>query len=232
MAAGRWPARYVGWRVPFLARVAAALRPGVRVLDVGSGARPTVPPEHRPEGCIYVGLDVSAHEIQRAEEGSYDDVLVGDICTGLPARAGRFDLALSSHVLEHVSSMRAALAAQHAVLRPGGRMVAMLSGAWAFYALMGRILPYRASAALQARLLGTEAEDKFPTRYDGCTDRALRRILARGGWASWEIEPRYGGGVYLNFSRTLQRTYLAYENWAARAPRPNLATHYIVEAIA
>lgn len=227
------PARYRDpWQAPFWARAAVELRPGARVLDVGSGARPAIPREQLPEGCIYVGLDISGEELGRAEAGAYDEVLVGDICAKLASTEGRFDLVVSWQVLEHVPSMRAALRTQHAALVPGGRMVAMLSGAWAVHALAARVIPYRLSTWLQKRLLGAAPEDKFPTRFDGCTDRSLRQLLAKGGWASWEVVPLYSSGNYLAFFRPLQRAYVAYENWAARGPRVNLATHYIVAAVA
>lgn len=232
--ADQWlPSRYrEPWVGPFLGRVAGALRPGVRVLDVGSGARPTIPRNQRPDGCVYVGLDISPDELDRAAGGEYDEVLVGDICGRLASTEGRFDIVLSWQVLEHVPSMGAALATQHAALVPGGRMVAMLSGGLSVQALGARAIPYRASTWMQSRLLGSIPEDKFPTKYDACTDRSLNRLLADGGWASWEIVPRYRAGIYLSFSRPLQRVYVAYENWAARGSRMNLATHYIVDAVA
>lgn len=234
VAPGAWmPARYSEpWKGLVLARAATAFRPGIRVLDVGSGARPAIAREQRPEGCVYVGLDISAGELERAGAGAYDELIVGDICSGPASTASRFDLVLSWQVLEHVASMRAALAVQHAALVPGGRMVAMLSGAWSIHALAARVIPYRLSTALQVRLLDHVAEDKFPTRYDGCTDRALRRILAQDDWRSWEIVPHYRSGNYLCFVEPLQRLYVAYESWAARRPRVNLATHYVVDAVA
>jgi SAM-dependent methyltransferase len=227
------PARYrEPWKGFVLARAATAFRPGIRVLDVGSGARPAIPREQRPEGCVYVGLDISASELERAGADAYDELIVGDICSGLASTISRFDLVLSWQVLEHVASMRAALATQHAALVPGGRMVGMLSGAWSIHALAARVIPYRLSTALQARLLNHVAEDKFPTSYDGCTDRALRRMLAQGAWRSWEVVPYYRSGNYLCFLPPLQRLYVAYESWAARRPHVNLATHYIVDAVA
>jgi SAM-dependent methyltransferase len=233
VAAGRLPARYgVAWADAFLDVIAPHLRPGVRILDIGSGARATLPPEQRPAGCVYAGLDVSRDELERAGEGVYHEKIVGDVSTAVAGLSGRFDLVISWQVLEHVSSMRGALATQRDALVPGGTMVAMLSGARAVFALAARVMPYRVSTALQARLLDVAPEDKFPTRYDNCTDRALRELLRDGGWASWEIVPRYKAAGYLRFSRPLQRAYLVYENWAERGARPDLATHYIVSAVA
>jgi SAM-dependent methyltransferase len=233
VGAGRLPARYgEPWADAFLAEIAPHLRPGIRILDVGCGARATLAPERRPPGCTYAGLDVSADELARAGDGVYQETIVGDVSTALPGLTGRFDLVISWQALEHVASMRGALATQRDALVPGGTMVAMLSGARAVFALAARAMPYRAGTALQARLLGVAPQDKFPTRYDGCTDRALRELLHDGGWASWTIVPRYKGAGYLRFSRSLQRAYLVYENWAERSGRRDLATHYIVTAVA
>jgi len=75
--AGRLPYRYgQPWQAPFLERVAAQLRPDIRVLDVGSGARPAIPSDQRPRGCRYVGMDISPCELERAGPGAYDDVAV------------------------------------------------------------------------------------------------------------------------------------------------------------
>lgn len=231
--AGRLPARYgEPWQSPFLERVGAVLRPGIRVLDVGSGARPAIRPDERPEGCHYVGMDISAAELERAGPDAYDDIAVGDICTPIPSLAQDFDLVVSWQVLEHVSSMRAALDNQRAALVPGGRMITMLSGAWAIFALAARVIPHRISTGLQAQLLGADARDKFPAHYDSCSDRDLRQQLSESGWCWWEILPYYKAGGYLRFSRPLLRAYLAYENWAERTGRANLATHYLVEAVA
>jgi SAM-dependent methyltransferase len=232
VAAGRLPPRYaLPWQAPFLDRVAALLHPGIRILDVGSGARPTLAVEQRPSECHYVGLDVSADELERAGPVAYSEVIVGDICQPLPPDAGRFDLVLSWQVLEHVPSMRAALATQASALVPGGRMLAMVSGAYGFHSVAARIIPYRFSTALQQRLLDQQPENKFPTRYDACTDRALRRLFDEGGWSSWSITPYYKAGGYLRFSRKLQFLYLVYENWVARRRYANLATHYLIEAV-
>ena len=231
VAAGRLPERYADpWERPFLDLLSEALRPGSRVLDVGSGARPTVPPEQRPDGCHYVGLDASGHELARAPAGSYDETSVGDIVR--PPELGEpFDLVVSWQVLEHVASMRRALESQRRALVPGGHLVAQLSGARAIHAVLSRAVPHRLATALMARLMGESPEDHFPTHYDGCTHTDLQRFLAEGGWSHFRVIDRYKAGGYLRFSRPLQRAYLAYENLIARGGRPDLATHYLIHAV-
>ena len=232
VAAGSLPPRYgAAWQQPFLDRVSTALRPGVRILDVGSGARPVVPPESRPRGCHYAGLDVSGAELNRAGPAAYDECIVADIGQASAQLQARFDLVVSWQVLEHVASMRAALDAQRLALADGGRMVAMLSGALGVYAVLARVVPYRMSTAIQERLLGVDGADKFPTRYDSCRATRLGKLLIQGGWRSHEIVALYKGGMYFRFSPALLRLYLLYENAIWRADRRELATHYIIDAV-
>lgn len=232
VAAGILPARYgVPWQQPFLDRVGKGLRPGVRILDVGSGARPVVPPGIRPPNCHYAGLDVSVDELDRAGPAAYDERIVADIAHASADIQDRFDLVVSWQVLEHVASMRAALDAQYRALADGGRMVAMLSGALGAYALLARVIPYRASTVIQERLLGIDGADKFPTRYDSCRASKLAALLDERGWRSHEIVALYKGGMYFRFSPTLLRVYLRYENAIYRADRRELATHYIIDAL-
>lgn len=230
VAAGRLPARYAeSWGAPFFERVESAITPDVVILDVGSGRTPTIPVDQRPPGCHYVGLDISAAELDAAPEGSYDERVVGDLTERDARLEDRFDLIVSWQVLEHVASLEATLASLHAYLRPGGRFVAQLSGTFAIFALLSRIIPHRLSVRLMHDLLGIEPESRFRTRFDRCHHRALERLL--GGWTAHEIVPRYNAGNYFRFSRPLLWLYLTYENWLARNDRRNLATHYIVVGV-
>jgi SAM-dependent methyltransferase len=229
VAARQLPRRYCeDWRAPFFARAQEALVEGARILDVGSGARPALPHELRPRSCTYVGLDVSAAELERAGEGAYDETYVVDLTQRLETLEDRFDLIVSWQVLEHVKPLRAALENLRAYLRPGGLMVAQLSGRFSVYALVASAVPARLGEIALHRLLGRDPETMFATHYDRCYDRALRELLRP--WSEWEIEPRYRGGVYLGFSPTLRDVYLRYENWIARRGYASLATHYLVSA--
>jgi SAM-dependent methyltransferase len=230
VAAGELPERYAEpWGEPFEAAIAPALREGVVILDVGSGRRPTIAPGERPARSRYLGLDVSAEELAAAPAGSYDEVHVADAGTKVPDLVGAVDLIVSWQVLEHVESLAATLANFRSYLRLGGRMVGQLSGRYAAYAVLGRVVPYSVSVRLMQRLMGAEPETKFPTRYDRCYHAALERLLS--DWAEHTIIPRYKGGAYFRFSRPLERAYLAYEDWLVRGGRRNLATHYIVVAV-
>jgi SAM-dependent methyltransferase len=201
----------------------------VVILDVGSGRRPTLPRERRPEGCRYVGLDISADELAAAPAGSYDETWVADVTTRVPELEDRFDVILSWQVLEHVKPLEAAFENFRAYLKPGGTFVGQFSGTFSFFGLANRVIPDRLTAFLVDRFTNRTARSVFPAYYHHCWDSALRRML--GSWTRAEIVPRYTGASYLRFLPPAQWLYLRYEDWAMRSGRRNLATHYIVEGV-
>ena len=107
-------------------------------------------------------------------------------------------------------------------------MLAQLTGSNAGFALLGRFMPHALRVRIATRLLGHHEEEKFPTRYDRSSQRALEAMLS--SWSEVEIVPFYRGAPYFGFWRPVQRAYLAYENAIERRRRANLATHYLVIA--
>ena len=225
---GRLPVRYA-YRMQdvFLERLRPRFVDGVTILDVGAGRDPTLAPADRPAGCRYLGLDISAEELEAAGSDAYDAIYVHDIADPL-AGLRDVDVIISWQVLEHVASLPRALANLRAMLSPGGSLLAQTSGTYAAFALAARAMPHRLRVRALTRYLGHLEEDKFPTHYDHCTARAFRKLLS--GWESAEIVPFYRGAPYFSMSRPLQRVYLGYENFIAARAWENLATHYLLVA--
>jgi SAM-dependent methyltransferase len=223
------PVRYQArWEGPFEAQVRGLLQPGIAVLDVGAGRRPTIEPESRPSSCHYVGLDISDGELAAAPAGSYDEAWVADATRFVPALEGRFDLIVTFQVLEHVKPLDAALENFRSYLRPGGHFVGQFSGTFSFFGLASRLIPHRVTVWLVRRFTQRPADTIFPAYYHHCWDGAIRRILH--GWTRVDVRPRYLGAGYLSSMPLAQRLYLVYEEWARRSGRRNLATHYLVVA--
>jgi len=214
------------WLEPFYLRL--ALFAGVTILDVGAGRRPSVPKELRPARCHYVALDPSPQELAASPQGSYDEVVIGDVTDALPALAGRFDLVVSWQVLEHVRPMEKAVANLRTFLRPGGHLVAQVSGRYSAFAILNMASPHQVSTRAMQRLLGRAPETVFRAHYDHCTYSSLQRLLSQ--WRQVEIVPRYRGAGYFAFSRILQRAYLVYEDWVEAKQHRNLATHFLISA--
>lgn len=213
----------------FRARIDPTLVPGVRVLDVGAGTNPTIAVADRPAGCSYVGLDKSLAELSKAPRGSYNDLVVRDVADRAPELAAQFDLIVSWQVLEHVRPLDVAFENLRSYLRPGGLLVAQLSGGFSVFALLNRLTPHAVVQFISQHVHKRDPATVFPAHYHRCYYSALRRTLAP--WHEVEIFPHYRGAAYFAFSPRLQRAYLNYEEWAHARGRRNLATHYLVVAV-
>lgn len=216
------------WREAFDEATAPFLTANVAVLDIGSGRKPTIAAADRPPGCRYVGLDISSSELRLVGAGAYDKIVVRDIATCDKRLAGQFDLALSWQVFEHVKPLDRAIENIYSYLRPGGALVALLSGRFSAFALVNQLVPRTLGLRSLDRLLRRELETVFPAHYDGCYASALASMFS--GWSDVRITPRFRGADYFSFSRRLQAIYVRYEDWAARSGRDNLATHYLLVA--
>lgn len=207
----------------------ASLGEGVRILDVGAGAKPAIAVHERPTTATYVGLDSDAAQLAAAPAGSYDELVVTPAETFLPELAGCFDLAVSHFALEHVNSMERTLDNLHRYLRPSGRFLAILSGRYSVASLINRALPDRIASGLMQRIHDRAGGEVFPARYDAGTFAGICGILARR-WGSWEVSGIYAGARYFLPWRPLAAVYLAYEEWALLSERHNLAPYYLIDA--
>ena len=225
----RLPPRYDGRRdTEFWRVVDEALVPGASVLDVGAGRRPTIAPGSRPEGVLYVGVDIEGGELAEAPPGSYDETYVLDAQRSVPELRERFDLIVAWQVLEHFRDLPAAAEAFRTYAKPGGSFVAILSGRYAVYAIANRVIPFRVGSRVVAWLMRRPVETVFPAYYDHCYESGLQEAFA--GWDEVHVTPLWRAADYFTRLPGLRGLYVRYENWASERGHDNLATHYIVAA--
>lgn len=229
--AGRLPERYAEpYSATFDGRVRGAAGPGMRILDVGGGRQPTIGPDDRPSGCHYVGLDLSREELETAGRGTYDEMVEADVTERIPRFVDSFDLVLSWQVLEHVKPLDVAIENLRLYLRPGGRLIAQMSGTFSAFGLINQALPGRAGMWVLRHFVGKSPSEVFPAFYHRCWYSALDRILEP--WSRREIVPLHVGAVpYWKFSKTLQSLYVGYEEWAYQRGHDNLASYYVIDAV-
>ncbi len=183
--------------------IAAALRPDMRILDLGSGRTPAPgagsrPPRGRP------------------------------LAPG-PALEDRFDLVLSFQVLEHVKPLEAAFENMIAYLKPGGRLVAQMSGTFSLFGLINQVLPQALAVWVLRKATRRSPESIFPAHYHHCWASKLERMVS--SCSEREVRPLYLGADYFTFFSPLARLYLVYEDRAMRGGHRNLASHYLVTAV-
>jgi ubiquinone/menaquinone biosynthesis C-methylase UbiE len=108
-----------------LAEIGAALRPGCRLLDVGSGdGHFLAMVRARYPAVVAHGVDFSSSARQNAAAEIRPLIAVGDVAH-LPSvfPDARFDVIVCSEVLEHVAEPRQVLEGIATLLAPGGRGV-------------------------------------------------------------------------------------------------------------
>ena len=227
---GELPDRYgVEWMLPFTRLVGEELRPKMSILDVGAGAHPTLSPLQLPTGARYVGMDISASELRRAPTGSYSETIVADICMRDPALEAGFDLIVCFQVLEHVRPLPVALENLRRYLKPGGRLVAQVSGAFSATSLANRIVPNSVTPLIVSKLMRARSKrDVFPAHYDKCWATALRGMSDR--WAEFDVIPLFIAGQAFWFFRPIQAVVVGLEEWACANRHHNLASHYLISS--
>jgi len=197
------------------------------VLDVGGGRKPSIPIQMRPTRVVYVGLDANAVELSLAGD-AYTRSIVSDVCRYDPQLDGLFDVIVSTHTLEHVRPLHAALDNLHTYLKPDGVLVALFSGTFAPHAIANRIVPHRVARTLAGRTTSRPTDTVFPAHYDGCYAGSLRRMF--DDWSRLDLTPLYVGAHYLRSVPWIQRLYLRYETRACAHQHENLASHYVIVA--
>jgi 2-polyprenyl-3-methyl-5-hydroxy-6-metoxy-1,4-benzoquinol methylase len=111
--------------MPHVFALAGQLKPGTRVLDVGSGNGFTCG-EFLKRGCRVVGIDLSRQGIEVARKAypqARFEVLPADDKLLDSLGEEPFDLVVSTEVVEHLYSPRAYAKGCFEALKPGGRFI-------------------------------------------------------------------------------------------------------------
>ena len=217
------------WRYAFDQKIEEVMRPGVAVLDAGSGRAPAISRGARPADCFYVGLDISSSELEHAGPDAYDETWGRDLTVLEPALEERFDFVISLFLLEHVRPIDAAIENMRLYLKPGGALIAQFAGGRSISGWLNRLLPHRAATELVRHLtVNRSSENIFPAHYDRCYPSALLPTMA--AWSSVDFTPQYTGAThYFDFSDVARRLYLGIENQTLN--RPDAATWYLITAV-
>jgi len=174
-----------------LAFVDRAVRPGMRLLDLGCGTGLNT--RHLPPEVEVVGLDLSAAMLRAARRSrAGTQTRVHDLNEPLPARLGTFDVVLAVACLEFCRDLPALCARIGRALKPGG--TALLT------------VPHRERGDGEASALSKVFPD---LTWHLFTQRQARAAIAAAG-----LQPR-GGTLIQGWTVRPGRRVVRYALWRA-----------------
>ena len=205
------------------------------MLEIGSGANPTLSPEQlRRLGVRYTTNDRAASELAKADP-AYETLLL-DMAAPRPPTLplGAFDLIFSRMVNEHVDDGERYYRNIFDALRPGGVTAHCFSTLYALPFVVNRLLPERLAGRVLDIVNPREdpyMQDKFPARYSwsrGPTRRAIARLRGLG----YEVAEYHGYFGHPYYERAALRPVRALEEakagWLCRHPIPALTSYAVV----
>lgn len=113
----------------------------------------------------------------------------------LPFADATFDIAISSHVAEHLTQPERVFGELSRVLKPGGRLLILTPNRWHYVTVSSALMPHRFHLKFN-QWRGVDAHDIFPTVYRANTAARLRSLYTRAGLdverlEQFETEPEY-----------------------------------------
>lgn len=213
----------------FMTAIQSALRPGMVVLDVGGGKRPTIAPDLKASlGAQVIGVDISQEELNAAPPGCYDQIICGDLTKAIALPEA--DLAISRSVTEHVRDPRAMYLNILRALRPGGLLISYIPNKFAPYAMVNAALPNRITKVLLSFFHWESKEETgFPAFYRHCYPSRFEALLLGVGFRDVRIRPAYRS-EYCNFFLPLHAVELIWQLLTSRLSRRNLCETFTVVA--
>jgi SAM-dependent methyltransferase len=173
------------------------------VLEVGGGRYPAFKQaDVEALGVRYTVSDILQSELDLAPD--WADKFVFDITTKDPSEIashrGRYDVAFSKWVMEHVSDYRLAYSNIHSILANGGIYIAWHPVLFSAPFVLNRLIPEQWSSRLLRLAFSHRNDDqlpKFPAHYSGTriSQKVRDNIKAIGFRDVWQL-PFYGHGYY------------------------------------
>jgi SAM-dependent methyltransferase len=192
------------------------VRAGDLMLDAGCGSgrvfRYSFDEAQRPR--LIVGVDVTA---EPRGNGNIGAAARADLAC-LPFRDAIFDVAISSHVAEHLAAPERVFSELARVLKPGGRLLVLTPNRWHYVTVGSALLPHRVHVAYN-RWRGVDAHDIFPTRYRANTARRLRALYEDAGFEVEQLQQFETEPEYLAFSMPTYALGVGYERIVNRFER-------------
>ena len=163
------------------------------MLDAGCGSGRVLQyhfdEQQRPR--LIVGVDVTdePHGNRNIDAAARADL------AALPFNDKTFDIAISSHVAEHLTQPERVFGELVRVLKPGGKLLILTPNRWHYVTISSALLPYSFHRRYNS-WRGSNVDDVFPTVYKANTASRLRSLYDGAGMGieqlyQFETEPEY-----------------------------------------
>ena len=203
-----YPSHFRGMYDRFSDVIHEYVRAGDVMLDAGCGSGRVFQyhfdAHQRPE--LIVGIDVTT---EPKGNGNIDAAARADL-GALPFRDATFDIAISSHVAEHLTQPERVFGELSRVLKPGGRLLILTPNRWHYVTVSSALLPHSFHLKFN-QWRGVDAHDIFPVAYKANTAARMRSLYER---ASLQVEHLYQFETepeYLAFSTPTYAAGVAFE---------------------
>ena len=163
------------------------------ILEIGGIDRPML---KKSSNFKYTGLDI---EYKDSCYKLYDNFIVQSIEENINQK---FDLIISSTLLEHVKDNKKSFLNVYNALVDGGNTFHYIPSKNHFYSLILRLLRPQASLEITG----------YPTFFDLCSEKELKNVLLKIGFRDVKIRQYYKAGDYFAFFTPLYILISALEN--------------------
>jgi SAM-dependent methyltransferase len=201
-----------------------------RILEVGSGANPTLPPSFvRTSGLSYVTSDLDHEEMEKADHAFERLVLDMSSKSIDPALSESFDCIWSRMVGEHIRDGHQYHRNIYTLLRPGGISAHCFSTLWTVPFAVNRLLPDNLTSFLQ-HTFGPRDEyrnNKFKAYYSWSRgpSKAMIRRYERIGFEVVSYGGYFGHNYYLEKLPALHQLELLKSKLLLECPVPQLCSY-------
>ena len=163
----------------------------MRILEVGGVDRPFL---GKSKEYYYCGMDI---DYKPSCYDCYDEFFVQSVEEKI---AARFDLIISSHLMEHVPNNTRSVKSMYNALNEGGLMVHYIPSKYHFYSLCLRLVGPKIQKVLIKNLRPEAiATTGYPAFFDHCSPNQMKRLCNACGFKNVEIIPYYKATDYFAF---------------------------------
>jgi len=189
------------------------VRQGDLMLDAGCGSGRVF--QYRFDDAQRPRLIVGIDRTDEPRANRNVDAAARADLAALPFPHATFDIAISSHVAEHLTRPERVFRELARVLKPGGRLLVLTPNRWHYVTVSSALLPHAFHLAYN-RWRGVDAHDIFPTVYRANTARRLRSLYESAGLQVERLDQFETEPEYLAFSPPTYALGVAYERLVNR----------------